>query len=33
VQMAGDRGVATLPPGSALTVRVNAPVTITLEKN
>jgi hypothetical protein len=33
VQMAGDRNAASLPPGSALTVRVISPVTITLEKN
>jgi hypothetical protein len=33
VQMAGDRNAATLPLGSALTVRVVSPVTITIEKN
>lgn len=33
VQMAGDRNTATLPPGSALTVRVISPVTITIEKD
>jgi hypothetical protein len=32
VQMAGDRNAATLPPGSALTVRIVSPLTITLEK-
>jgi hypothetical protein len=33
VQMAGERNAATLPQGSALTVRIISPVTVTLEKN
>jgi hypothetical protein len=32
VQMAGDRNAAVLPPGSALTVRIISPLTITIEK-
>jgi len=30
--MAGDRSTAVLPPGTAMTVRILAPVTVTTEK-
>ena len=33
VQMAGDRSAVTLPPGTPLTVRVIAPLTVTVEKD
>ena len=33
VQMATERSAATLPQGSALTVRILSPVTVTLERN